>query len=191
MIFYNKWLNMLNYTDELLSSKELHIKIAARLHALRTSARLSLQALADLTGYTKPTVQSWEKGWRDQSGENRIPTLEQLLDLSSVYNCTPEYLLCEYDLPTKQVTDTCRETGLLPENAVQLRNMMASFSSPNLGGANDLFLAFLNHYLSNITLINELIFNRQTLEFSRIAFEEDPYHDILLEGYNAVVNQIE
>ena len=179
---------MLYYTDEQLSSKEMHVQIAQRLHTERVNAGFSLDALADKTGYTKPTVQSWEKGWKDMSGKNKIPTLEQLLDLCAVYNCTPEYLLCEYDFKSKQITDISFETGLLPESITKLQQMFYPIiESYNLsGGANDIFLAFLNHYMANIDLINELLFNRSTMEYQRIAFEEDPYHDILLEAYNAV-----
>ena len=178
---------MLNYTNKQLSSKEMHVNMAVRLHDERISAGLSLDALAELTGYTKPTVQSWEKGWKNKTGENKIPTLEQLLDLCVVYNCTPEYLLCEYDCKSKQVTDVSLETGLYPENVTRLQNLFYPVLEHKLtSGANDLFLAFLNHFIANSDLINELIFNRQMLESAMRDFEEDPYHDQILDGYNHV-----
>lgn len=178
---------MLNYTDEQLSSKDMRVQIAIRLHKERESAGLTLDALADRMGYAKPTVQSWEKGWRSQSGENKIPTLHQLIDLSAIYNCTPEYLLCEYDMKTKPITDICLETGLYPEAVKKLQSMFYTvLENPCAHGANDLFLAFINHFLTNVDTINELIFNRQMLEGRKRAFEEDPYHDDLLKGYNAV-----
>lgn len=178
---------MLNYSDEELNSIEMHNAIAVRLHNERINANLSLDKLAEITGYSKPTVQSWEKGWNKNTGENRIPTLEQLIDLCSIYNCTPEYLLCEYDCKTKQITDISFETGLQPQSIKKLHNMFTSLlENPFGGGANNLFLGFLNHYISNMDAINEFIFNRQTLELVKNEFEEEEYKKDILEGYEYV-----
>lgn len=47
-------LNMLNYSYEELDSHTLRAKIAARLHSERENAKLSLDALSEQTGYSKP-----------------------------------------------------------------------------------------------------------------------------------------
>lgn len=178
---------MINYSCTELENNELRAKIAERLHKERKNAKLSLDALAEKLNYSKPTVQSWEKGWEKGSGKNRIPSMDQLFDLSAIYNCTPEYLLCEYDFKTKEITDISLETGLYPENITRLKRMFSSLlESPNGGGANDLFLAFLNHFISNIDLINELLFNRQMLEYILLEFNQDPYKEDLLSGFRSV-----
>lgn len=179
---------MLNYSYEELDSQTIKAKIAARLHKERDDAGLSLDALSEKTGYSKPTVQSWEKGWKDGSGKNHIPSLEQLLDLAALYNCTPEYLLCEYDSKTKEATDISLETGLSQENITRLQRMFSAIlENPHGGGgANDLFLSFLNHFIKNSTLIFELLFNRQMIEATRYEFENDPDYDELLTAYTAV-----
>ena len=177
---------MLNYSYEEIESKTIKANIAARLHREREKANLSLDALAEKTGYSKPTVQSWEKGWRDGSGKNHIPSMDQLIDLAALYNCTPEYLLCEYDFKTKEITDISLETGLTPESITLLQRMFSSIlENPYGGGANNLFLAFLNHFIESSHLIFELIFNRQMLEWQKYQFENDPDKD---EIYNAYVS---
>lgn len=178
---------MLNYSYEELDSKTLRAQIAARLHSERENANLSLDALAEQTGYSKPTVQSWEKGWRDGSGKNRIPNMDQLIDLAALYNCTPEYLLCEYDFKTKEITEISLETGLTPESIVLLQRMFSFIlENPYGGGANNLFLAFLNHFIENSQLIFELIFNRQVLECLKYQFANDPDKDEIYNAYVAV-----
>ena len=74
---------MLNYYSKLLTTTDMHASIAKRLHDERLSANLSLDKLAEISGYSKPTVQRWEKGWKDGSGQNIIPTLDQII--------TPEF----------------------------------------------------------------------------------------------------
>lgn len=178
---------MLNYSYTELDSHELRAKIATRLHKERINAKLSLDALAEKINYSKPTVQSWEKGWEKGSGQNRIPNMDQLIDLAAIYNCTPEYLLCEYNFKTKEITDISLETGLFPENITRLQRMFSTLlENPYGGGANDLFLAFLNHFISNIDLINELLFNRQMLESVLLEFNEEPYKEDLLNGFHSV-----
>lgn len=179
---------MLNYSYEELDSKTIKASIAARLHKERENAKLSLDALSEKTGYSKPTVQSWEKGWKDGSGKNHIPSLEQLLDLAALYNCTPEYLLCEYDSKTKEATDISLETGLTPENITRLQRMFSAIlENPHGGGgANDLFLSFLNYFIENSQIIFELIFNRQMLEAQKNEFDSDPDKDEIYCAYIAV-----
>lgn len=178
---------MLNYSYEELNSQTMKASIAARLHKERENAKLSLDALSEKTGYSKPTVQSWEKGWKDGSGKNHIPSLEQLLDLAALYNCTPEYLLCEYDSKTKEATDISLETGLTPENVTRLQRMFSTIlENPYGGGANNLFLSFLNYFIENSQLIFELMFNRQMLASLQNEFDNDPDNDEIYAAYIAV-----
>lgn len=178
---------MLNYSYEELDNKTIKANIAARIHKERKDAKLSLDALSERTGYSKPTVQSWEKGWKDGSGKNHIPSMDQLIDLAALYNCTPEYLLCEYDFKTKEATDISFETGLTPENVTKLQRMFSTLlENPYGGGANNLFLSFLNYFIENSQIIFELIFNRQIFESQKNEFDNDPDKDEIYSAYIAV-----
>ncbi len=177
---------MLNYSEQHFSNTKLRIMIAERLHTERINAGLTLDELAEKSGYTKPTVQSWERGWKNHTGDNKIPTLTQLLDLSSLYGCTPEFLLCEYDTRTKNATDIGVQTGLLPESQAKLKEMIDIILYKDNPGANHLFLSFINYYISNCTLLNELIFNRGMLEDTRRALTEDKYYKELRDGFEKI-----
>lgn len=176
---------MLNYMFDELSKKEIRAAIARRLHHERISANLSLEALAEKTEYSKPTVQRWEKGWKQGTGDNIIPTFDQLASLCALYNCTPGYLLCEYDEKSKSATDIALETGLTKDAvAVLQRYFQPLLTGP--GGANDLFLSFLNYFIGNMTLLMELIFNRSILTYSQESLQEDPDKDTIIEAFNAI-----
>lgn len=178
---------MLNYMFEELSKQEIRAAVAWRLHYERITANLSLEALAEKTGYSKPTVQRWEKGWEQGTGDNIIPTMDQLMSLCAIYNCTPEYLLCEYDEKTKAATDIALETGLTEDTvAVLQRYFQPLLTGP--GGANDLFLSFLNYFIGNMTLLMELIFNRSILTYTQESLQEDPDKDIIIEAFNAITS---
>lgn len=153
---------MLNYSYEELDSHTLRAKIAARLHSERENAKLSLDALSERTGYSKPTVQSWEKGWKNGTGENHIPNMEQLIDLASIYNCTPEYLLCEYEQKSKPLTDICFETGLLPENIKSLHKpFLAMLEQPmDSHGYAHIMYQFLNHFIRNYQHLADALYHR-------------------------------
>lgn len=178
---------MLNYMFEALSKKDIRAAIAWRLHYERVSAKLSLEALAEKTDYSKPTVQRWEKGWKQGTGENTIPTLDQLMSLCALYNCTPEYLLCEYDEKSKVATDIAMETGLTEDTVAILQRYFQPLLH-GAGGANDLFLSFLNYFIGNMTLLLELIFNRSILTCSQESLDDDPDKDIIVKAFNSTTS---
>lgn len=179
---------MINYTDVQLTSKEMHINIAKRLHSERQEAGLTLDTLAEKTGYTKPTVQSWEKGWEDGTGLNRIPRLEQLIDLASVYNCTPEYLLCEYDQKNRQLTDVSLETGLLPESIKLLHDPFAELLKQPMEqhGYLHIMYQFFNHIIKNSHPLESALYNRVIVENISRLFDASEYKADIIEGFNAV-----
>ena len=69
---------MFNYSSDNLTSKEIRVEIGKRLHSERIRAKISLDKLAELSGYSKPTVQRWEKGWKNGTGENTIEILIEI-----------------------------------------------------------------------------------------------------------------
>ena len=179
---------MLNYSDEELNNRTIKAAIAARLHNERENAKLSLDALSERTGYSKPTVQGWERGWKNGTGENHIPSMEQLIDLASIYNCTPEYLLCEYEQKTKPLTDVCFETGLLPENIQSLHKpFLAMLEQPMTEhGYVHLMFQFLNHFIRNYQPLADTLYHRVIIENITRRFDASPYKELILEGFNTV-----
>lgn len=179
---------MLNYSYEELDSHTLRAKIAARLHSERENAKLSLDALSERTAYSKPTVQSWEKGWKNGTGENHIPNMEQLIDLASIYNCTPEYLLCEYEQKSKPLTDICFETGLLPENIQSLHKpFLAMLEQPmDSHGYAHIMYQFLNHFIRNYQHLADALYHRVIHENITHRFNDSQYKELILEGFSAV-----
>ena len=157
--------------------------IAQRLHALRKSKNLTLDELSDTLNYSKPTVYKWEKGWKNSTGENTIPTMDQIIDLCSLYNCAPGYILCEYDSITLTADQITRETGILDFNIKKL-NSMASSIINGPGGANDLFLSFLNYFIANMGTSCELLFNRSIIESIIEDYESSEYKDIVDAAYS-------
>lgn len=178
---------MLTYYSKLLTSTDIHASIAKRLHNERVAANLSLDKLAEISRYSKPTVQRWEKGWKDGSGQNIIPTLDQIITLCSIYHCSPGYLLCEYDERTKQATDICSEIGLTEDSIKILQDYFSPIVTPPYhAGANNIFLAFLNFYIQNISLTFELLFNRHILACQLDDLIQHPDKEQLIEGFKAV-----
>lgn len=179
---------MLDYTNEQLDSKQMHVNIARRLHSERKKAGFTLITLAEESGYAKPTIFSWEKGWKEGTGENNIPTLQQLLDLSKIYNCTPEYLLCEYDQKTMQLTDVCFETGLLPETIKKLKEPFTALLEQPMEqhGYFHILYQFINHIINNYQPLIDALYNRIIYENVSRRFESSGYKDLILEGFNAV-----
>lgn len=179
---------MLNYSCEELDSKTIKANIAARLHKERENAKLSLDTLSDRTGYSKPTVQSWEKGWKDGSGKNHIPSMDQLIDLAALYNCTPEYLLCEYDQKTKQITDVSFETGLLPNNIQLLHKYFLMLLEQPLEqhGYVHIMYQFLNHLINNYQQLADALYYRVIIENISRRFNASEYKELILEGFKAV-----
>ena len=174
---------MINYYKETITNASIRAAIAQRLHALRKSKNLTLDELADTLNYSKPTVYKWEKGWKQATGENSIPTMDQIIDLCSLYNCSPGYILCEYDSITLTANQISRETGILDFNIKKLNSLAANSSINGYNGVNDSFLAFLNHFIANMDTTLELLFNRSIIESIRRNYESSEYKDIVDAAY--------
>ena len=179
---------MLNETLVNITNKELRVKIAKRLHDERKLAKYSLDELARKLNFSKPTVQSWEKGWKNGTGQNTIPSMDQLLDLSGLYQCSPEYLLCEYEQKTKPLTDVCFETGLLPANIQSLHGpFLALLEQPmDSHGYVHIMYQFLNHFIENYQQLADALYHRVILENITRRFNTSPYKELILEGFSTV-----
>ena len=179
---------MLNQTYINSMKTPMRAKIGKRLHNERVCAKLSLERLAEVLNCSKPTVHSWERGWKDGTGENTIPTLDQLLSLSVLYKCTPEYLLCEYDQKTKQQTDVCFETGLLPESYNILNETFSRLREETMDepGYFHIMYQFLNHVLANSRPLTDALYYRVILENLTRRFDASQYKELIIEGFNAV-----
>lgn len=177
---------MLNYFKETLTSKEIRIQIGKRLHDERVKANLSLDKLAELTGFSKPTVQRWEKGWKNGTGENIVPTLDQIIELCAIYKCSPSYLLCEYHDRTKQAFDASLELGLTEESIKRLQTLHTK-QVDTLHPANiDIYMCFLNYLICHSDYLYDLLCDRLKIaNGDRISTSNIPGMDIAKEAFNA------
>lgn len=155
---------MLNYFKKTLTSKEIRMQIGKRLHDERIKANLSLDKLAELTGFSKPTVQRWEKGWKNGTGENVIPTLDQLIELCAIYKCSPGYLLCEYDEKTRQAFDASLELGMTEDSIKRFQEdaiLQLNSLNPEPGTSN---MCFYNFLLANFDNLEDILRDRHNYE---------------------------
>jgi len=151
---------MIDYYTEVTNSRYTRQKIAKRLHHERIRANLSLDRLSEITGYSKPTVQRWEKGWKEGTGENVIPTLDQLLDLCTLYECSPSYLLCEHDTRTRVGFDAELQLGLT-EDSIKTFQQDVIFQLNTLRtDPATTFMCFLNFLLKNMSTIRDVVLER-------------------------------
>ena len=178
---------MFNYSSDILSNKEHLAKIAKRLHDERTHANLSLEKLAEKLNYTKPTVHSWERGWESASGENRLPAIDQLYALAKLYECTPGYLLCEYEGRTKELTDVAAVTGLTECNIKLLDSYFHEYKiNPYYNYGIDMYLAFVNYFLEHSMQFHPLFIKRRQLETLKMELKYDKYREIILSSHPVI-----
>ena len=79
-----------------------------RIKMLREENGLTQQELADKINGAKSTVAMYEKG-------NRKPSLEILVKLSEIFNCSIDYILCQSDIRTsKQNPSVVLVYGTIP-----------------------------------------------------------------------------
>lgn len=62
-----------------------------RIKNLREECRMTQQELADKIDGAKSTIAMYEKG-------DRKPSLEVLIKLSEIFNCSIDYILCKTDI---------------------------------------------------------------------------------------------
>ena len=86
-------------------------KIAKRLKDERKSHSLTQAALALQLKVGRDTIRDWETS-------KRIPPLEDMLAMCSIFECELGYLLCEYDTKLRDTADVQEITGLR-EDAIQ------------------------------------------------------------------------
>lgn len=126
---------MLNYRDinpYQVSSKEVSIRIAKRMHNERIRNGYTLEKLAEIMGCKRQTVARWEKGWKDEEPLNRIPHLDQIMQLCDLYDCDPGYLLCLYDKRYSSFETASGITGLTEESIIALNKIQKSIQDSSL-----------------------------------------------------------
>lgn len=89
--------------------------VAERIKTRRQECNLTQNALANNAGINVTTLISIEQN-------KTKPRTETIMILSDALNCEVGYLLGEYDLPTRAITDICKETGLSQKAVEALRN---------------------------------------------------------------------
>lgn len=200
--------NLLSWEE--IESEQHKAKIAKRLHDERKAHGYTLDKLITESGFSKPTVQSWEKGWEEQTGKNKLPSLQQLYILSNLYQCSFEYLLCLTPERTKPITDICKETGLTEQSINILHEHFSyelthpselfEFTPPQKYSPSSLFLlsdwridifAFLNYIISHYNDFAHQLSTRRPLELLQKSYNELPQKkkNDLLKGYNFVISR--
>lgn len=88
--------------------------IGQRIRNERKTLGLSQQRLSEELYRERALIGRWERG-------ERLPLLDDLINMCNLFNCEVGYLLCEegYENKTRTVTDICKSTGL-SEEAVNL-----------------------------------------------------------------------
>lgn len=158
-------------------------QIADRLRTLRKTNGYTQLQLADTLGYSEPTIKKWEK----RGGENSIPTMEQLYNLATLYNCETNYLLCEIDCKTQITTDICAETGLSEKAAHILsdiqrkENLRFKHNEPNFNPAK-----FISHFIENS---EEIIRYIHTLwgYSALLNGQKDEFWGLVVDAYNNAI----
>ena len=173
---------MFNYSSDNLTSKEIRIEIGKRLHSERMRAKISLDKLAELTGYSKPTVQRWEKGWKYGTGENVIPTLDQIIELCAIYKCSPGYLLCEYPTHTRQAFDATLELGLTEESVNRLQMLHLHQVDNHHSVDINIFMCFLNYLICHSDYLSQLLKDRYDISCRDFVTVDFPDIEILKEA---------
>lgn len=196
---------MFNYSVPDFSIDEIKWDVAKRMHDERTRNELTLEALAELLHYTKPTVQSWEKDWKHAGTvpTNTIPSWDQLLKICELYKCDMGYILCEYDERTREIAEVSSQTGLTEKSISVLKNLFFSeldypASSQSLEtpsgydaiSLNDqarlILLAYANHLISNLNSFETILSEMTPLTLLRNEYDSDPDHRIIQEGINYI-----
>ncbi len=199
--------NYLSWNE--INSKEHRAKVAVLLHNERINANLTLEALEEKTGKSKPTVQSWEKGWFYKTGENILPSLECLSILSDLYECSPEYILCLESEKTKAKTDISSTIGLTEDSINILQKLFSDeLSMPSERAWKEIpdrynpynvlldqewkivLLSFLNFFIQNIEQFSDFLSRRRPLSLLQKGLEKEKYHSMLREAYISVRNAI-
>ena len=180
---------MINYAKSGITKKDIRVAIARRLHDERKSAGLSLDEFSYQIGYSKPTVQRWEKGWEKGTGENRIPTMDQLIDLCAFYNCEPDYLLCVMDSKTREASNIVEATGLSEDAAYVLLDRQKKkiafwerhphLDRPSQKDHPDFISHFILYGNKVIDSVMEICSNGRALD----ELKNDPYYDIVEDEY--------
>lgn len=167
---------MLSFSDYQTKIEERKVLIANRLRQLRKEHAYTQAQLSELLGYSEPTVKKWER----KDGKNPIPTMEQLFNLATLYECEIEFLLCEIDCKTRTAADIQRETGLseaaidiLKKEAEKLQKINKSkFISADL--KTSMLQDFINIILEN---------NAQLMDYIRkLVRAKNAYNHLAKEG---------
>ena len=85
--------------------------IGKRIRYERKTLGLSQERFSEELDRERALIGRWERG-------ERLPSLEDLINMCELFNCEVGYLLCEegYENKTRKVTDICNSTGLSEES---------------------------------------------------------------------------
>ena len=100
--------------DNILVLEQRKELIGERIRYERKTLGLSQERFAEELDRERALIGRWERG-------ERLPSLEDLINMCELFQCEVGYLLCEegYENKTRTVTDICKSTGL-SEEAVKL-----------------------------------------------------------------------
>lgn len=113
----NEELHTFNQRKDLIASRIKGER--ERLGKTQTGLGIELGALYDIPPMSQSTISKWESG-------EKIPPLDQFIDLSKVFHCDIAYLLGESDDRRVGNTDVSEYTGLNPETTERLHNELAT-----------------------------------------------------------------
>lgn len=123
-----------NQNEELHTFNQRKALIASRIKEERerrwknqTGLGVALGALYDIKPVDQSTISKWESG-------DRLPPLDQLIDLSKVFHCDIAYLLGESEDRHVGNTDVVKYTGLTEEATERLHNFATANKTSRLIG---------------------------------------------------------
>ncbi len=99
-------------------------EVALRIIKERKRAGFSQAKLAELLHVNRNTIAAWEKAGKG----GRIPPLDDMLKMCSLFDCELEYLLGRLKCKTREATDIQQETGLSEGAIDALRRFKERYS---------------------------------------------------------------
>lgn len=129
----------MKYADRI---KEIGKRIKSERESYKDESgrKMSQEKLADEISRLLPeeksvgqnSVSNWEKG-------NTFPPLEKLVCMAQIFHCDVGYLLCDYDVKSKDTATISDETGLSIQAVERLKSMQAKIKREKSIGWNGTF----------------------------------------------------
>lgn len=129
--------------------KKNKLEIANRIKKQREACgfknQLELTRALGLDDTSRPSVSKWESG-------KRLPKLDHLVEMCSLFDCEIGYLLCEYDLKKRDTVDINKVTGL-SEDVIEWLQRIKDRQTKYIG---NLSSDLINYILADIEFWNDL-----------------------------------